>query len=146
MATSITHADITPMLGILPAVTTWDGDFDTVCTAVGSAVDAAVGAVFLAANAALVKEAAICIAAGKCWLGMVNRPGYAEALDVGGIKISALDKGGAVDLIKTGWGMLKLGIDSAKVENAADLPQESHSYEADTFPPDSVEYSYGYGS
>jgi len=146
MATSITHEDVKPVMGIPLATTTYDTEIDTVCTAVGAAVDSAVGAVFLAANAALVKEAAICIAAGKCWLGMVNRPGYAAALDVGGIKISALDKGGAVDLIKTGWNMLKMGMDGAKVENATDLPQESHSYEVDTFKPDSVEYDYGFGS
>lgn len=147
MATSISHTDIKPILGIATLTTSYDDELDIVCTAVGLAVDEAVGAVFLAANPDLLEEAAICIAAGKCWLGMCNRPGYAEAVNIAGLAVGPLDKAGAVDLIKTGWNMLKIGMDGAKVENATDLPQESHGSIADaSFPIDSPEYSNGPGS
>jgi len=147
MATAITHEDIKPVMGVPLATASYDDDLDKICTAVGNAVDLAVGAVFLAANAALVKEAAINIAAGKGWLGMCNRPGYAEAVNIAGLTVGPLDKDGAIDLIKIGWDMLKIGISGSQVANATDLPQESHSNADDlTFSTDASEYYNGPGS
>jgi len=147
MATSITHEDVKPRLAILVANTTYDDEIDLICTPIMNAVDAAVGAVFLAANAALVKEAAINIAAGTCWLRFCHLPGYTEGVVIVGLTVGPLDKAGAIDLIKIGWDMLKIGISGAQVANATDLPQETHdNITAATFLIDSVEYYNGPGS
>jgi hypothetical protein len=94
-------------MGIPLATTTYDTELDTVCTAVAAGVDASVASAFLTSSAAYVKEAAIQIATGTAVLGMMNRPGYAEAVQATGLTVAGLNKDGAVDLIKVGWSMLQ---------------------------------------
>jgi len=102
MATTITTANIKARLMIPAGTTTWDTDFALVATQVGAGVDGAAAT----APAALLVEAAIMIAAGECWLGLCNRPGFAEAVSAAGVSMSALTKEGAVDMIKLGWSFL----------------------------------------
>ncbi|OYV99458.1 MAG: hypothetical protein B7Z62_00210 [Deltaproteobacteria bacterium 37-65-8] len=106
MATSITHEDVKPRIGVASATTTYDTEIDTVCTAVAAGVDAAVDSAYLTSAAALVKLAAIDIATGTLIIGILNRPGYAEQLAAAGVTLGGLDKDGAKELIKTGWATL----------------------------------------
>jgi hypothetical protein len=125
MATSIAHADVKPIIGILAATATWDSELDTICTACGGAVDAAVGSTSLTANAALVKEAAILIAAGTGGLGMMNRPGYAEEVAVAGLTVGPLDKDGFVELVDLGWKMLAPFLADAWAKSLADVAESA---------------------
>src|SRR3990167_822793 len=106
MATSIDHEDVKPRLGIPTADTAYDTELNTICTAVAAGVDAAVDSAFLTAKAAYVRLAAIDIATGTSWLGMCDRPGYAEAVAAAGVQAAGLDKAGAEALIKAGWANL----------------------------------------
>lgn len=125
MATTITYADIKPIIGILAATSTWDTELGVICTDVGAAVDAAVGSTSLTANAALVTEAAILIAAGTGGLGMMNRPGYAEAVAVAGLSVGPLNKDGFVNLIDLGWKMLAPFLADAWAKSLADVAESA---------------------
>ncbi len=107
MATSITHEDVKPRIGIPSATTTFDTEIDTICTAVAAGCDSAVASAFLTSNAAYVKEAAIMIASGTAALSMAKRPGWGEAVTAGGLALGALGTDGAETMIKVGWEMLK---------------------------------------
>jgi len=125
MATNIGYADIKPIIGILAATSTWDTELDVICTDVEAAVDAAVGATSLSANAALVNEAAILIAAGSGGLGMMNRPGYAEAVAVAGLTVGPLTKEGFIELIDLGWKMLAPFLADAWAKSLADVAESA---------------------
>jgi hypothetical protein len=105
------------------ATTTYDTELDTICTGVGAGVDGAAGT----APAALLKEAAIMIAAGTAWIGMANRPGYAESFVAVGVTVGGMNKDGAIDLVKTGWQILlpycgqKVAAEAAEAAFAAAL-------------------------
>jgi hypothetical protein len=107
MATSITHEDVKPRIGVPTATTTYDTELDTICTACAGGVDAAIDASFLTSAAAAVKLAAIDISAGSCIIGMMDRPGYAEVITAQGVAMGGLDKVHADKLIKAGWDALK---------------------------------------
>lgn len=119
MSTSITHEDVKPRVGIPSATTTFDTEIDTICTAMGAAVDAYVASAYLTSDAAVVKEAAIMISSGTVALSMAKRPGWGEAVSGGGVSIGALGTDGASDMIKLGWDLLKPFTDSGNAEELA---------------------------
>lgn len=105
MATSITHEDIKPIIGIPTATTTYDTEFDTVCTAVGSAVDAYCDT---GAPAAVLKQGAIYISAGECMNYLSSLPGRSEAISAGGVSLTESIQSPIGDkLISLGWELLK---------------------------------------
>jgi len=151
MATTITHEDVKPRVGVPSATTTYDTEMDTVCTAVAAGVDAAVDAAYLTSAAALVKLAAIDIATGTLIVGIFNRPGYAEQMIAAGVTLGGLDKDGAKELIKQGWATLApYRPDKATATAAAEAAktQVADSAECDLssddmiFGSDSAEYDY----
>lgn len=124
MATSITHEDVKPRVGIPSATVAYDSEIDTVCTAVGLGVDAYVASAYLTSDAAVVKEAAIIIASGHTALSMAKRPGWGESISSAGVAVGALDASGAESLIKLGWDMLRPFTDSG---NADELAKQAES-------------------
>ena len=119
MATSITHLNVKPRVGIPSATTTFDTEIDTICTAMGAAVDAYVASAYLTSDAAVVKEAAIMIASGTVILSMAKRPGWGEAITAGGLALGSLGVDGGSDMVKLGWELLKPFTDSGNAEELA---------------------------
>lgn len=119
MATSITHEDVKPRVGIPSATVTFDDEIDTICTAIGAAVDAYVASSYLTSDAAVVTEAAIMIASGTVILSMAKRPGWGEAVTAGGLALGSLGVEGGSDMIKLGWDLLKPFTDSGNAEEQA---------------------------
>lgn len=119
MATSITHDDVKPRVGIPSATTDFDTEIDKICTAMGAAVDAYVASAYLTSDAAVVKEAAILISSGTVILSMAKRPGWGEAVTAGGLALGSLGVDGGSDMIKLGWELLKPFTDAGHAEELA---------------------------
>lgn len=119
MATSITHVNVKPRVGIPSATSTFDTEIDNICTAVGAAVDAYVASSYLTSDAAVVKEAAIMIASGTVILSMAKRPGWGEAITASGLSLGSLGVDGGSDMVKLGWELLKPFTDSGNAEELA---------------------------
>lgn len=105
MATSITHEDIKPLIGVATATTTYDTEFDTICTLAGSSVDAYADS---GAPANVLKQAAVYIASGGALVYLASLPGRSEAVSAGGISLGESVNAPVGDkLISLGWELLK---------------------------------------
>jgi hypothetical protein len=105
MATSITHEDIKPVIGVASATTTYDTEFDTICTLAGSAVDAYADT---GAPANVLKQAAVYIASGGALIYLASLPGRSESVTAGGVGLGETVNAPVGDkLIALGWELLK---------------------------------------
>lgn len=120
MATSITHEDIKPLVGVGTSITTYDTEFDSICTMAGSAVDAYADS---GAPANVLKQSAIYIAAGGALIYLASLPGRSEAVSAGGLSVTESVNSPVGDkLISLGWDLLKpfnvIGFDADAAEAA----------------------------
>jgi hypothetical protein len=135
MATSITHEDIKPIVGVATATTSYDTEFDTICTMAGSTVDAYSDS---GAPANVLKQAAIYIAAGGALIYLASLPGRSEAVTAGGVALSESVQSPVGDkLIALGFELLKpfnvIDYDASAAEAAykVALAQARDDYVAD---------------